>query len=113
MIITADYKKAKRYECALLLVKDNWDDYSYQTKFYVWLYDGSQEIELGYVKIISPDLDDDSSLSNVKKNTSTSIPEVEGDLPDGYFSLGQSLEYYRKISELGVGSRVIDHPLGK
>ncbi|MCE8013089.1 hypothetical protein HOP57_16235 [Halomonas daqingensis] len=101
MLITTDVKEAEEAELSVLLVKDNWDDYSYKTTFYAFLYLKGEKVDLGMVKIMTTELDDKSSLSHRGENTSTKIPENIDSLPDGFVSLGQELDYYRKISALG------------
>lgn len=101
MIITNDVDVANNANKAILLSKDGWDDYSYKTSFYVICFFSGESYDLGSVKIFSPYLDDDSSLSSRKEKTSTIVDNGIDCLPDGFFSLGQEIEYYRKLSEIG------------
>lgn len=101
MIITTSVSTAEKSANAVLLSKDNWDDYSYRTTFYAIYFASGKRYELGSLKIFSPHLDDDSSLSSRKENTSAQVDDNIECLPEGFFSLGQEIDYYRNLSELG------------
>ncbi|MEO1850102.1 MAG: AAA family ATPase [Psychrobacter sp.] len=101
MIFTTNRNMAKRLGSCFLLEKNGWDDYSYKTLFVLSVFVDGEESEIGPVKIMSPDLDDDSYFQDAsKKNTSTKLPEKFETLSIGHYSLGQQLEYYRNLSKL-------------
>lgn len=78
--------------CFVVLTPDSWDDYGYRTSFDVTYYpDEGNPIYLGHVKIVKKD----QSVGSI------SLPEPRFNrLPKGYASLGQTLEYYRKVAKL-------------
>ncbi|MEC1382458.1 AAA family ATPase [Bacillus velezensis] len=85
------------YPC-IHLKSDNWNDYGYQTSFYITYYDeNGTELSLGIVKIL--EIDD---------STTTKIPSNFTKLDDRYTSLGQTMEYYRKINALEKGEEILN-----
>ncbi|NLP52446.1 AAA family ATPase [Bacillus sp. RO1] len=73
------------------LLSDNWDDFSYKTLFTAYYFDqDKQRKKLGEVKI----------LHKEKLITSQSLDASFTELSDNYCSLGQTMDYYRKLSEL-------------
>ncbi len=70
----------------------NWDDYSFRTSFHAVFYapDGNQ-LDLGTVKI--------GYLAQPCSSTYDVISGSFESLPDGWFSLGQDVEYYKNIHE--------------
>lgn len=77
----------------VLLVRDSWDDYGYKTTFFSYYYSTEQSdpVEIGRVKIMKEGLEDGY----------TDIAEVFEELDESYCSLGQSVDYYKKIYTLG------------
>jgi predicted ATPase len=74
------------------LLPDNWDDYSFKTSFEVVFYDAEgQRSELGTVKIGYP--------AQPSGWTMEAMPKQFENLPTGWFSLGQDVDYYQKIRE--------------
>lgn len=74
------------------LVPNNWDDYSFKTTFDVVFYDAEgQRLELGTVKI--------GYIRQPHGWTLDAMPEQFEDLPPGWFSLGQDVDYYRNVRE--------------
>ena len=72
------------------LSPDNWDDYSFKTSFSVSLYDvQGQCIELGNVKI--------GHKGQPHGWTKERMQETFHCLPEGWFSLGQDVEYYKNL----------------
>ena len=74
---------------------DHWNDYSFVTMFYLSLHDENGKYhEIGNVKIGFKGQD-------ISKDTYATLDQIFTLLPNEYFSLGDSLEYYQKIrSEL-------------
>lgn len=72
------------------LQTNNWDDYSFKTTFHATLYDDAcNEYDLGEVKI--------GYASQPHGWTAGTLPDTFSALGEGYFSLGQSVEYYSKL----------------
>jgi predicted ATPase len=74
------------------LIASDWDDYSFKTTFEVVLYptDGKR-FDLGTIKI--------GYLNQQQGKTLETIPKQFEDLPSGWFSLGQDVEFYRRVRE--------------
>jgi predicted ATPase len=81
------------------LSSGDWDDYSFKTSFGVTLYDlQGKQIDLGSVKI--------GYIGQTKGWTREKLPETFVSLPEGWFSLGQDVEYYKKaVSHLSAVDR--------
>ena len=77
------------------LYRDNWDDYSYKTSFGAYYYDSKGKLhDIGPIKIGYVGMRHGSIFS--------AMPQEEFDeLPDDFFSLGQSDRYYEHINQLG------------
>lgn len=74
---------------SLCLWGNNWDDYGYKTTFELYYHDKVyNEIYIGSVKILN---------SNEHK-TNNIIPKMFYELPKGFYSLGQSINFYTKLS---------------
>jgi hypothetical protein len=72
---------------------DNWNDYSFVTMFDVLIFDeDGGRFEIGSVKIGFI-----GQTTNVY--TYSTLSGVFDSLPDGYFSLGQDVSYYRALTE--------------
>lgn len=83
----------KNARCVFQLSPGDWDDYSFKTSFHATLYDTQgKPISLGVVKI--------GYVGQTRGWTRERLPETFSHLPDGWFSLGQDVEYYKKISNL-------------
>ncbi len=82
----------KVYPCIELL-EDNWNDYGYETYYTAYYYTGylKNSIELGAVKI----------LHRSELITRSILPKEFTSLNLDFCSLGQTLEYYRKLKKLG------------
>lgn len=73
------------------LSSGDWDDYSFKTSFRVTLCDlQGKRIDLGSVKI--------GYVGQPKGWTRDKLPETFSSLPDGWFSLGQDVEYYKNVA---------------
>src|ERR1700733_6875320 len=75
------------------LVRNNWDDYSYKTTFYLHYWDASSSHhDLGRVKIGQFGMPEDGGRPN--------LPGSFTELPDDFFSLGEDDSYYLKLNRL-------------
>ena len=83
------------YKNSLLIIKDNWDDwFTYETNNYVMCVDEEGKVtEIGAVKIAQMDMKEGQRTAD--------IPSSFDILPNNFFSLGQSDDYYSRISSLG------------
>lgn len=81
----------------VLLEKDGWDDYGFETKYRVFIRNGNGFDKIGSMKIghigqkAKPD---DSGKTNFPKG-------ILSELPDGYFSIGQTEAFYESLQEKG------------
>ncbi|NWL15509.1 ATP-binding cassette domain-containing protein [Pseudoalteromonas sp. Scap03] len=74
------------------LTIDHWNDFSFVTMFYLELYDEKGVLhDLGNVKI-------GFKGQTTEQSTHTLLGNSFQQLSDGYFSVGQDVDYYRKIS---------------
>lgn len=88
-------KRGAQYPC-VILEKDNWDDYNYQTSFRAAIYKNSRDrVHDGTVKILCIE------------RKSTSLPDEFDNLPDEYCSLWQNLEDYEVIHSLEFGNEIL------
>ncbi|MFW5891451.1 MAG: AAA family ATPase [bacterium] len=83
----------KNHSYVFLYYNNGWNDYNYITTFEAYYYDNStdEKIDLDTVKILRDDLKEKEELelgNHFKK------------LSDKYCSLGQNLDYYKKLSNL-------------
>lgn len=82
-----------------ILIRDNWDDYSFRTTFDLLIFDADGlKTEVGLVKIGSKDMKDRGVVE---------LPGKFQRLDEGYFSLGQSDQYYDLIKKLGDRARLM------
>ena len=86
---------------AVVLKRDSWDDFGYKTTVELTYYSSieANRVVLGHTKILH--------LSDVEGYTEFNTSEFTS-LGDKYCSLGQSIDYYRKIKELGLSNVLID-----
>ncbi len=76
---------------AAYLTIDRWNDFSFVTMFYLSLHDENGDFhEVGNVKI-------GFKGQTTEKSTYSLLGTGFEQLPDGYFSVGQDVEYYQKI----------------
>jgi len=74
---------------------DNWDDFGFKTLFYLTVFDEEgKSHEIGSVKIGF--IGQTGGYTKDKLNSSFEV------LPDSFFSLGQDVEYYKKIASLSA-----------
>lgn len=91
---------SKNLRAVVLLTSGDWDDYSFKTSFGIAYFDhAGKEIELGTVKI--------GYVGQPHGWTRDKLQDAfEGGLPDGWFSLGQDVGYYKKIyAEVSAAER--------
>ena len=78
------------YRNTVVLTESNWDDYSFKTSFTALYFDPEgKKTDLGTIKI--------GYKSQQHGWTSEKLPEVLPSLEDGFFSLGQDVEFYKKV----------------
>lgn len=76
------------------LTIDHWNDFSFVTMFYLSLHDESgTHYDVGNVKI-------GFNGQTTETSTYSLLGNRFAQLPDGFFSVGQDVEYYQKISSL-------------
>jgi predicted ATPase len=86
-------KKLKDPKNMVVLTPSNWDDYSYKTSFGVSFYDSqSLRSDLGNIKV--------GYKGQAAGWTRDAMKETFVSLPDGWFSLGQDVEYYKSATKL-------------
>ncbi|WP_299123126.1 AAA family ATPase [uncultured Tenacibaculum sp.] len=89
-------RKGLQYPC-IILEKDNWDDFGYETTYRASIYRNSTKREhYGEIKFLN---------TEQKK---TVLPEQFESLPDEYCSLWQELKDYKVINELEFGKDIFD-----
>lgn len=71
------------------LVKDNWNDFGYETLFVLHYYDGVTNKEIGGVKI-----------RNYQNNSKTDINDLISGNNENIFSLGNGKDFYLNLIEL-------------
>ncbi|MBF7019884.1 AAA family ATPase [Staphylococcus sp. 18_1_E_LY] len=71
------------------LVKDNWNDFGYETLFVLHYYDGETNKEIGGVKI-----------GNYQNNSKTNINDLINGNNENVFSLGNGKDYYLNLNKL-------------
>ena len=92
----------------IFLVPDDWDDYTYRTSFYLYYQknSNSEAILLGRVKIGCIDLKNKtkggpSYNGEPSHDIKKLIPsDIFDKLKEDFFSLGEDVEYYKKINEI-------------
>ncbi len=73
----------------LVLEKDDWDDQGYKTKYRVYMPKDGYFFRIGSIKI--------SSAEMASSRSKTEISGTLSSLDDGYFSLGQSENFFKNI----------------
>ncbi|OMR52451.1 AAA family ATPase [Burkholderia pseudomallei] len=95
----ADAPTGAKFPC-VVYVEDNWDDYSHKTLFRLYYFrnESSSGNSLGEVKILQ--------LRSQTTKLSSDFTKLD---PDEFVSLGQNLEYYKKLRELGeeIGEEIL------
>jgi predicted ATPase len=77
----------------VVLLLDDWDDYSFKTFFVACVYDDKGKAhEIGPVKI--------GYFGQQPSRTSDKLPKSFAALQEGYFSLGQEPDYYERLTDL-------------
>ena len=78
---------------------DRWNDYHFVTMFYINVYDeAGEKHDIGQVKI-------GFRGQTTAEKTYSTLPSNFQELPNGYFSVGQDVSYYKAIYELPVDFR--------
>ncbi|MBS6003062.1 MAG: AAA family ATPase [Citrobacter sp.] len=79
---------------------DHWNDYSFVTMFSLSLYDQKGKLhDIGSIKI-------GFQGQKTEQSTYSMLGHGFESLPDGYFSVGQDVEYYEKISNLSESVKI-------
>lgn len=98
--VTLKYREAHPSLMAdtVYLLPNNWDDYSFKTLFSaIFVGQTGLSIDLGSVKI--------GYRGQLHGWTLENMPREFSELPEGWFSLGQSPEYYKAIMTLSAEER--------
>lgn len=79
----------------VLLVKDNWNDwFIWVTQFYaIAVREDGSRVSIGHVKI--------ARIGMTHQDATSNLPEQFHALAEGWFSIGQSENYYETLNELG------------
>lgn len=94
IILPRDTKTPQSGVNTAYLTIDRWNDFSFVTMFYLELHDEKGVLhDLGNVKI-------GFKGQTTEQSTYSLLGNSFQQLPDGYFSVGQDVDYYRKISLL-------------
>lgn len=95
---TEAFNQAEKLDI-ISLIPSAWDDwFRYSTLYNLYYYDNSGNVmHLGSVKIGQKDMTNDQRRPN--------LPEYFETLEDIFFSLGQDVSYYEKLSAIGVDFR--------
>ncbi|MDF9495174.1 MULTISPECIES: AAA family ATPase [Bacillus cereus group] len=84
---------SKRDRKGFHLIPDKWNDYNYSTLFNVEYIDTDYKThKIGLVKI--------GFKGQAEERTEPKLDLTFEELPEGFFSVGQSVEYYKKIKKL-------------
>lgn len=105
-VIGRDEKFPSHARNAAYLKFDRWNDFKFVTMFYVVLFDEAGErFELENVKI---------AFKGQETSTSTysKLPPRFTVLPEGFFSLGNSVEYYSEIAKIDSSSLKFEYLTG-
>jgi len=82
---------------------DHWNDYSFVTMFYMALHDEDGQLHnIGEIKI-------GFKGQTTETDTYTKLPDTFESVGEEFFSLGQSVEFYRNMVSLpnGLGKRIL------
>ncbi|ELP5931456.1 AAA family ATPase [Vibrio vulnificus] len=80
---------------------DRWNDFSFVTMFYMTVLDGNgKSHDIGQVKI-------GFKGQTIEKSTYKTLNNSFLTLPDGYFSVGQDVEYYKNMVQLPESTRMV------
>ncbi|EMK01212.1 MULTISPECIES: AAA family ATPase [unclassified Leptospira] len=87
--------KNAKFPC-IILEYDNWNDFGFNTLYYASIYDESGNILVqGLIKI---------GKDGIRLND---IPLISNNLPEGYFSLWQEVDYYKIIVTSHLKSEIL------
>ena len=93
-VVNTPWDVPHNQESSIFLVKDNWNDHGFYTTFSLVIFDDKvNHHKIGYVQI---------GFKGQRENerTSSRIEEGATALPDEFFSLGGSEDYYEKMSKI-------------
>jgi ABC-type cobalamin/Fe3+-siderophores transport system ATPase subunit len=79
-----------------VLMQDNWNDYGFQTQYHLFVVDSKQSTRIGAVKILRGGQTAQDNIQIAKDFTN---------LGDKFVSVGQELDYYHRLTELGIEKR--------
>jgi AAA domain, putative AbiEii toxin, Type IV TA system len=93
---------SKSSENTVYLIKDDWNDWwDYKTLFsLIFVYEDGRVHHIGKVKIGQFDMEPDEKVA-----VSPNLPDSFDKLNNTFFSLGQDVNYYTKLNELGEDLR--------
>lgn len=94
-ICTHEYGEDFDRTADIVMEKDGWNDYGYETKYRVFRNLGSYLQRIGSVKICCIDADDSTSKI-------TRLDHIISEVPINYVSLGQSQGFYESLYEIGA-----------
>ena len=100
-------KGTVKNDATFSLVQDNWNDYSFQTLYQLYLSseltEDDEPMYIGSVKILKKGQTDDDGLQ-------LELGELES-LTDQFCSLGQSLDYYQRLAGIKekYGIKLLDY----
>ncbi|MBU8689494.1 AAA family ATPase [Priestia megaterium] len=90
---------SKRDKEGFHLIPDNWNDYAYYTLFnLVYVDKDYKEHKIGLVKI--------GFQGQGEERTDLKLDPAFNKLPEGFFSVGQSVQYYSRLKNLGDDLRM-------
>ncbi len=84
--------RSRRTKTGFHLVSDNWNDYGFYTLYKLYYVNiDNEETEIGYVKIGHKGQEEGSTL----------LEGIFDNIKEEYFSLGQSVDFYKTLRQLG------------
>lgn len=83
----------------MYLVKINWNDYGYETKYFVEYMVDDKSYEIGAIKIGNTEMKNKPSSieEKLEKITDKNLIKKDSDLGDNFFSLAQEEEFYTNL----------------
>ncbi|MGF6400597.1 putative ATPase [Pseudomonas frederiksbergensis] len=99
VILPVGTRKPSQGKSTVYLEKDNWNDFSFVTMFYMSLYDQAGALwEIGRVKI-------GFKGQTTSTTTYSKLSEKFEKLPEVFFSLGQGVDFYKSMHKLDQSLR--------
>ena len=91
------FKLASYGRNTIILIPDDWDDFGYMTTFHVNYCDNDGlEQELGTIKIAKTNMDGNNGTGRTRDYLDAEFDN----LPEGFFSLWQTAEAYKRVVEI-------------